>query len=333
MQQEHDGDVVADEVARLVGLLAPRLRELAVLGRTEHVTRAAAELGVPQPTLSRSLARTEADLGAALLVRTGRRVRLSRAGALLLPAVDAALERLAEGVREVVTEVGGGAGGGDGGRVALGFLHTLGGSAVPQLLRAATDERPQVRFDLVQRSHGELLALLRAGDLDLCLTSPLPQEPGLRTAALAQQPLVLVAPADSRWSGRRRVRLPELAGERFVGLEHGYGLRTTTDDWCRRAGFAPQLVLTGQEIDTVRGLVAAGLGVALLPPAAGGAVPGVVEREVVSPRPSRTLGLVWRRTASPAAEPAAVRAFRELVLERAGALLAVPAGPARSGRG
>lgn len=294
--------------------LAPRLAHFVAVARTQHVTRAAEQLGVAQPTLSRSLARLERDLGVALFVRTGRALRLSRAGALLLEHAERALSELETGLDALA-----GQGDPDRGRVAFGFLHTLGGSAVPQLLREFRQQRPGVRFELVQRGHDVLLELLRGGAVDLCLTSPLPAEAGLVSIALHEQPLHLVVPADHRFARRRRLRLAEAEHEQFVGLERGYGLRRTTDDWCLHAGFVPQLAFEGEEIDTVRGLVAAGLGVALLPPDPSGGVRGVVEVEVTQPRPTRVVGLVWRRGGL---ESAAAAAFHATVLDAGPRLLA-----------
>ena len=299
--------------------LAPRLRHFVAVARTEHVTRAASALGVPQPTLSRSIARLEADLGVALFVRTGRVLRLTRSGRLLQQHAERALGELETALRAL-----GGESSPDEGSVAFGFLHTLGGSTVPQLLREFRADFPRVRFELVQRGHDALLGLLRSGTVDLSLTSPLPAEPGLVARPLHEQPLHLVVPADHPFAARQGLRLAEAAGEQFVGLERGYGLRTTTDAWCRQAGFVPRLAFEGEEIDTVRGLVAAGLGVALLPADVPGGVDGVVEVEVLEPRTTRTLGLVWRREPW---SPPAVEAFRAVVLESAPRLLAGATSP------
>lgn len=306
---------------RLLSAFAPRLRQFVAVARAEHVTRAAEAIGLPQPTLSRSVARLERDLGIGLFVRTGRTLRLSREGALLLEHAERSMAELEAGLRAVVEQAGP-----DGGRVAFGFLHTLGGTAVPQLLREFRQGRPAVRFELVQRGHDVLLELLRAGLLDLCLTSPLPQEPDLVSAALHEQRLHLVVPPGHPLADRHRLQLSEAAHEQFVGLARGYGLRTTTDAWCLAAGFVPKLAFEGEEIDTVRGLVAAGLGVALLPPDPARAARSAVELEVTQPRTTRVLGLVWRRAG--AASPAAV-AFRDTVLQSGPGLLAErPESPA-----
>jgi DNA-binding transcriptional LysR family regulator len=108
--------------------------------------------------------------------------------------------------------------------------------------------------------------------------------------------------------------MTELAEEEFVLLEPGYGVRTLTDELCAAAGFTPRIAFEGQESDTVRGLVAAGLGVALLPRFGPGTPAGVAEVPLEPPA-SRTIGLVWR-----ANEPTtpAVAGFRNHVLTTAG---------------
>src|SRR5699024_1255808 len=103
-------------------------------------------------------------------------------------------------------------------------------------------------------------------------------------------------------AARSGVAVPELADEVFVLLEHGYGLRQITDELCAAAGFRPTVAFEGQESDTVRGLVAAGLGVALLPASEPRPAPGVVEIRL-DPPVTREIGLVWPsdRHLSPAA--------------------------------
>ena len=89
------------------------------------------------------------------------------------------------------------------GKVAFGFLHTMGAEAVPGLLRAFRADHPGVRFSLVQDSAVAMLARMRAGELDLCLTSPLPDDPDLSVRGLDEQRLYLVVPADHRLAAGR----------------------------------------------------------------------------------------------------------------------------------
>ncbi|MER5637037.1 LysR family transcriptional regulator [Kitasatospora sp. NPDC002227] len=293
--------------------LAPLVAQFAAVARLEHVTQAAQLLGMPQPTLSRAVARLEAELGVRLLAREGRAVRLTRAGALLLGSAERALAELERGVEAARAEADPAAG-----RVAFGFLHTLGTDAVPALLRGfRAAGHPKVRFQLAQDYVAAMLERLRAGELDLCLVSPLPDAPDLTARPLDEQKLHLAVPADHRLAGRRRIRLAEVAQEPFVAVEQGYGLRVITDGFCAEAGFSPRIAFEGEEAETLRGLVAAGLGVALLPPALVPR-PGVVELEVTAPRTRRAIGLAWV-TGRPLTPP--VAAFRDFVLARRGRLL------------
>ncbi|WP_377270979.1 LysR family transcriptional regulator [Peterkaempfera sp. SMS 1(5)a] len=293
-------------------VLAPRLAQFAAVARLEHVTRAAQLLAMPQPTLSRAVARLEEELGVDLLARQGRTVRLTRAGRVLLESAERALAELERGAEAARAEADP-----EAGRVAFGFLHTMGTDAVPALLRGFRAGYPRVRFQLVQEYVAAMLDRLRAGELDLCLVSPLPDAPDLVARPLDEQRLHLAVPADHRLAARRRIRLAEVAEEPFVAVEQGYGLRVLLDSFCAEAGFTPRVAFEGEEVETLRGLVAAGLGVALLPPALVPR-PGVVELDVTAPRTRRAIGLAWV-AGRPATRP--VAAFRDFVLSRRGRLL------------
>ncbi len=294
-------------------VLAPRLAQFAAVARHEHVTRAAHELGVPQSSLSRAIVRLEDDLGVTLLARHGRTVSLTPAGRAFLGSVERALdgvERAAETVRADADPATG--------RVSFGFLHTLGPETVPGLLREFRADHPGVRFQLVQNYGEAMLERLRAGELDLCLTAPLPDAPDLVVRRLDEQRLRLVVPEGHRLAGRKRVRLAETADEWFVTLEPGYGLRRITDRLCAEAGFTPKIAFEGEEAETLRGLVAAGLGVALLPPPPVPR-PGVAELTVSGTRAVREIGVAWL---DGHADTAPVAAFKRFLLGRRGRLLA-----------
>ena len=298
------GDITG---AAAVDAIAPRLRQFVVVAREQHLTRAAELIGVPQPTLSRSMSRLEAELGVALFDRPGRSIRLTRQGRALLDAAERSMATLAAALDRITGESDPARG-----RVALGFLHTLGGEMVPGLLRDFRAGRPLVRFGLVQDSAHGLVARLRAGEIDLCLTAPLPDGPEVRARALTEQRIDLFVPAGHRFARRRGVRLAEAAAEDFIVMEPGYGLRTITDELCRAAGFEPRIAFEGEEADTARGLVGAGLGVSLLPVTASALTdPAVVAVRVTEPRAARTVGIAWL-AGRPLAAPAA--AFRDFAL-------------------
>ncbi|MFC8346300.1 LysR family transcriptional regulator [Streptomyces sp. NPDC057280] len=301
-----------EDTSEMSMLLAPRLAYFAGVARTEHVTRAALEMNVPQSTLSRAMVRLEQDLGVDLFARIGRTVSLTPSGRAFLTHVERALAEIERAAEEVRADADPATG-----KVAFGFLHTMGSETVPGLIRAFRADHPRVRFSLVQNYGEAMIERLRAGELDLCLTSPVPDAPDLVARRLDEQKLRLVVPADHPLASRKRIRLAEAADETFVTLEPGYGLRRITDDLCKEAGFRPRVAFEGEEAETLRGLVAAGLGVALLPPPAV-ARPGVAELTVTAPRAVREIGVAWL-DGHPDTPP--VAAFKKFLLSRRGSLL------------
>ncbi|MFY7068101.1 LysR family transcriptional regulator [Nocardiopsis changdeensis] len=274
-----------EDADRITRLLAPRLHMLAALARTEHVTRAAESLGMPQPTLSRAIARLQEDTGLTLVERTGRGVRLTRTGRLLLPHVERALADLARGVGEI-TDAGQG-------RVGLTFLPTLGVEVVPALLRDFRRAHPGVRFTLVQEPWADSLHRVAEGGADLALTSPLPADPRLASTVLHTQALRLVVPEHHRLAAAdREIALAEVAAEEFVLLKPGRGVRHLTDLITDRAALTPEVAFEADDIATARGLVGAGLGVSVLPARPRGPLPGTVELALADPDAVRPIGVV-----------------------------------------
>jgi LysR family transcriptional regulator, transcription activator of glutamate synthase operon len=298
------------EVDEIAAALAPRLRWFVAVGRAEHVTRAADELGVPQSTLSRGIARLEAELGIALFTRSGRTVRLTREGRTLLRSAERALAELETGARELSGDTEGVRG-----LLTLAFLPTLGVDVVPRLVGELRDREPGIRFDLLQAPHHQLLQWVRDGTADLALTSPLPEEAALAADPLGEEELRLAVPADHPLAGAGAVDLADAASERFIGFLPGNGLRAPVDRWCREAGFTPRLAFESADSATVRGFVAAGLGVALVPVSHHGPPPGVVELPVTHPRTVRMIGLVHARDRRLSAPTRAVRDFVRLAWE------------------
>ena len=308
-------DERADRADAALDALVPLLRQFVAVAREEHMTRAADSLGIPQPTLSRSIARLEAELGVPLFARPGRSVKLTRHGRYLLEASERVLLTLSASLERLTGDADPARG-----RVALGFLHTLGVEIVPRLVRDFRVSYPAVRFALVQGGGQRVLARLRDGEIDLCLTAPLPTGPDVHARALAEQRIDLFVPVGHRLAARRDgVPLAAAAAEEFIVMEHGFGLRAITDAMCQQAGFEPRIAFEGEEADTARGLVGAGLGVSLLPATAWSlADPSGVPVRVTTPRAARTVGIVWPAD-RPLTAPAAT--FRDFALTYAGHLL------------
>lgn len=267
----------------------------------EHITRAAEALSISQPALSRSIARLEQELGVALFERTGRAIVLNRYGKLFLLRVNRIMKEHQEAIREIVELTSP-----QHGEVSLGFLHTLGPQLVPELIREFRAEYPHIQFQLHQSNTQTLLDRMMSGDIDLCLTSlrerDTPQQ--IRWAFLRSEELFLAVPAGHPLEGRETVQLNEVANEPIVTFKMGYGLRKITDEVFQQAGIEPKLTFEGEEVHTIAGLVASGLGVAIIPDFQG------IDRSQVSllpvewPRCRRNIGMAWAEGhyLSPAAE-------------------------------
>lgn len=263
------------------------LQWFVVLAETEHVTDAAAELGISQPTLSRALARLEEQVGVPLFDRVNRRLRLNAYGHILLEharrsisEIRTATDRIAE-LRDPDT-----------GTVRLAFLHSQAGWYVPDLLRRFRTEAPRVRFELFQGAAHEIVERLAGGEADLAITSPRPE--GFRWRGLYMERLCLAVPREHRLAGRTRLRLADAGAEPFVALAPDFGLRQLTDELCVEAGISPPVVFEAMEIPTMEGLVAAGFGVAVVPvPRPERAEPGAAYVPLSESSARRQIGLTW----------------------------------------
>lgn len=288
------------------------LRWFATLCETGNVGRAAAELGLSQPGLSRALARLEQELGAPLFDRRGRVLALNRFGRTYLEHARRILAEDEAGRRAIADLASP-----QTGTVALAFLYTVGNWLVPRLLLSFRAEHPRVRFHLVQGGNSANLEALDRGEVDLVITAPRPPEAGLAWRALRTEHLYLAVPAGHRLAGRARVRIEEAAAEPFVATRAGTGLRESTERLWREAGIEPRIAFESDDVPALRGLVAVGLGVAVLPRSRTydgsvdeSAEPWLRHIPIDGPHAERVLGLVWReeRWASPA-----VTAFRDSV--------------------
>ena len=279
-----------------------QLRYFQAVARHQHVSRAAAELHVAQPALSRAIARLEAELGVPLFDRRGRRVRLNRFGAMFLARAGRALDELDQGQHELRDAAGLAQGTV---AVAAETLRTLSG-----LVAGFLAGHSGVRFRLFQSPAPAMTAQLQAGEVDLCLASqPLPgpanASAGLVSIELLSEEVLLAVPPSHRLAGRTRAGVGELAGEPFVTTRPGYWQRALTD----RLFTDAVVVCEGDEPYAIRGLISAGVGIGLMPAMARRLAPdppvGWLHLDVPC---RRTLSLVWRADAY---QPAAARALVE----------------------
>lgn len=284
-----------------------QLRYFQAVARREHVSQAAGELHVAQPSLSRAVGRLEAEVGVPLFDRRGRRLRLNRFGAAFLAHVDRALGELDDGRRELAD-----AAGLEHGSVAVA-VETL--RTVTDVVAAFLADHPGVSIRLFQSPAPTMLAQLHAGEVDLCLASQPLEGSTLDTIELASEEVLLAVPPPHPLARRKRVRIGTLAGEPFVTTRPGHWQRALTDQLFAHAGLAASIVCEGDEPAAIRGLISAGLGVGLLPAISRRAAtdPPVAWLHLDAPGAHRTLRLVWRRDIYLSA---AAQSFRDMAAKR-----------------
>jgi DNA-binding transcriptional LysR family regulator len=217
--------------------------------------------GVSQSGVSRALARLDAEVGTPLLRRSGRTLRMTRAGLAFKRHVDAAVHELDDGLAVVQQLLDP-----ESGTVSLAFQPSLGTWLVPGLVSGFRQAHPGVDVVLTSKQDDELTPAVggRSG-VELELTTRPPQEAGVRWRVLVREALMLAVGPGHRWAGRRRVHLAEAAGESFVATHPLSHLWEVTQALCRDVGFAPEVALVCEDLPTARAFVAAGLGVAVLP--------------------------------------------------------------------
>jgi len=266
------------------------LRYFEAVADTLHFGRAAARLHISQPPLSRQIRTFEEEMGARLFTRTTRGVRLTAAGRALLPEARRLLREaaaLVDGARHLAA--------GGAGTLRLGFISTASYNVLPRLLPEFHRRRPGIRLQLHEATSDQQLALLRELELDAGLVVPPVTELGLRYAPLLREPLVAALPARRRWP--RQLSLAALADEPFILFPRkaAPGLYDLIVGYCRAAGFAPRVAQEAVQTPTIISLVAAGMGVALVPASLRHMRrKGVVYRAMAEKSPLMEVGLAWR---------------------------------------
>lgn len=224
-------------------------------------TRAAARLHVSQPPLSHHIACLEEELGARLFERSSRSVRLTEAGKALLPHALGIFERIEEARLHVQRVVKGLEG-----RVVVGLTgsHFLGD--LPKFIRWFQLMRPKVEVVLQEVSPAAQITSVLNAQMDLCLARGRPVEAGLTADLLWRDAPVVVLPPGHPLASKKRLQLRDLAEEDFVFFRLGYSLYAQSlFDACIAARFRPRIVQQVGEVAAVINLVAAGLGVSVIP--------------------------------------------------------------------
>jgi DNA-binding transcriptional LysR family regulator len=258
---------------------------------------------VSQPAVSRALARLEKEVGTALFRKSGRVLRLTLAGVTFKRHIDALIHNLDDGIAAVNQLVDP-----ETGTVDVAFQLSLGSWLVPETVAGFRTAHPHVHFRLTHSDDTLGSSMVADGRVDMEFTSRRPRNPAVTWRRLFSEPLLLATPPGHPLGRQPTVWLAAAAEEDFIVLPRLWALRGLTDQLCAGAGFQPRVAFEAEDLSTVRGFVAAGLGVAVLPamgenPAE--RLPGAPTlTEIADPRAFRDIGVSWsaERRLLPAAE-------------------------------
>jgi DNA-binding transcriptional LysR family regulator len=237
------------------------LREVAAKG---SFSAAAQSRSYTQSAVSQQIATLEAEIGTLLVERRPRGLRLTPAGQALVEHADAIMARLESAEAELASIAGLG-----GGRLRMASFPTAGATLMPLAVAEFSASHPGVELTLAEGEPEEMAPRLRDGEFDLGLLFRFPGVgagfDGLHTTDLLEDPLYLALPREHRLAERRTLRLADLAGEAWVQTSVDSPCARHVVRSCHAAGFEPRVSFESDDYLTVQGLVAAGVGVALIP--------------------------------------------------------------------
>lgn len=260
------------------------------VAKLEHVTEASYVLHVAQSAVSRQIFKLEAELGVDLFIRDGRKVRLTPIGKMFLNHMEQALKVIEKAQQEIGEFLDP-----QKGTVRIGFPSSLASHMLPMVISAFRELYPQVQFQLQHGSYRELIDLVSKGTLNLSLIGPVPKDSKqINGDTLFLENIVALLPADHPLADQPSLKLSQLRGDMFVLFPEGFILRELVINACASQGFEPNISFEGDDIDAIKGLVAAGLGITLLPEIAlNDSIPrSTVKIHVRDPRVTRTVGVI-----------------------------------------
>lgn len=263
------------------------------IARTRNFGRAADQLGKTQPALSVQIRRLETDLGVTLLERFGRQVRVTGAGEILIPHAERILADVQESRTKMLEAKGGSIG-----VVRIGVLPTVAAYFLPSVLSAFKARFPEVTIILREESRTALLTpLIRNSEIDVAFALSAAPSTEIRSNELLTENLSVAVGRKHPLARKASVTLSELAQEKFILYKSPlHSTRQLTLEFCHNAGFDPIVEFESEQSETIQNLVAANLGITILPDM-------VLERRlgtdlrkvrILPPAPSRTIMASWK---------------------------------------
>src|SRR5438093_3296026 len=284
------------------------LRYIVAVAQERSFGRAAQRCFISQPALSVEIQKVEEELGAQLFERGKAEITVTPVGERIVEQAQKVLEEAAR-IREIAQA----------GRnqlvglFRLGVIYTVAPYLLPDLIPALNERAPQMPLEIEENLTEQLETALKSGRIDAAIIAMPFQPPGVATEFLYEEPFQVVVPQQHRWARRKTIQPSELAGEHTILLNVGHCFRDQVLDTCPELNRGDAPVTRTNSLETIRNMVASGLGVSVLPRDA--LTPKYHSRLVVpvpfsKPAPSRRIALAYRKSFP---RPAAIEAIRDAV--------------------
>lgn len=260
------------------------------VAKLEHVTEASYTLHVSQSAVSRQIFKLESELGIDLFIHEGRKVKLTPIGRQFLQRMEQLMKVIDHARQEIDEYLDP-----ERGTVQIGFPSSLAAQMVPAVVSAFRRRYPEVHFQLQHGSYKELVDWVISGEMNLAMIGPVPhEEPQIKSEVLFREKFKALLPAGHRLAGRSSLKLSDLKDDVFVLFPKGFILREIVVEACGKLGFQPEVAFEGDDLDAIKGLVSAGLGLTLLPEIAlGEHIPStMVSLPMMEPHVTRDVGVM-----------------------------------------
>lgn len=267
-----------------------QLRYFIEVAERQHVTEAAEYLNVAQSAVSYQITKLEDELGVKLLERVGRNIKVTQIGNVFLQYAKSAIKTIEEAKEKVEEFLDPQAG-----TIKIGYPTSLSRYWLPNVISAYKGDVPNVNFHLRQGSYAYLIDAVKNGEIDLAFLGPVPMnDPDLEAKILFMENIVALLPNHHPLADRNSLALSDLRTDPFVLFPNGYVLRKIAVEACHEAGFVPNITSEGEDMDALKGLVSAGIGVSLLPESTFfDSIPRfTVKVPIETPKAMRTVGII-----------------------------------------
>lgn len=270
-----------------------QIRYFIEVANREHVSDAAEALHVAQSAISRQISNLEGELGVSLFEREGRNVKLTQIGRIFLTHAKTAMKAIDYATKQIEEHLDP-----ERGSIKIGFPTSLASHMLPTIISEFKKKHPNISFQLRQGSYRFLVEAVKNREIDLAFLGPVPtNDPDIEGSILFSENMAALLPSNHPLANRENIHLNELRNDEFVLFPQGYILRKIAVDGCRQAGFSPKISTEGADLDAIKGLVSAGIGVTLLPESTFYEItPRFTKRvEIESPPLTRTVGVITPR--------------------------------------